>query len=120
MYFIGVYTVERFSQRHGFDRLGSDMRCSTGLSKPRKTTLYSALKIVNQRNVWFQKITSPPPFPHGRNRRFPWRGSIEPKNLKKCMEQNWKFLGGGGEQQTPINADEIHLLLINQSIYHFQ
>ena len=57
MYFIGVYTVERFSQRHGFDRLGSDMRCSTGLLKPRKTTLYSALKIVNQRNVYLNKNT---------------------------------------------------------------
>ena len=47
--------VERFSQRRGFDRLGSDMRCSAELSKPRKTTLYSALKIVNQRNVYLNK-----------------------------------------------------------------
>ena len=58
MYFIGVYTVERFSQRHGFDRLGTDMRCSAGLSKPRKTTLYSALKIVNQRNAYLNKKQS--------------------------------------------------------------
>ena len=47
--------VERFSQRHGFDQLGTDMRCSTELSKPRKTTLYSALKIENQRNVYLNK-----------------------------------------------------------------
>ena len=58
MYFIDVYTVERFSQRQGFDCLGSDMRCSAGLSKPRKTTLYSALKIVNQRNVYLNKKQS--------------------------------------------------------------
>ena len=40
--------------------------------------------------------TPPPP---GKASEIPMEGSIEPKNLKKCMEQNWKFLGGGGGQQ---------------------
>ena len=39
-----------------------------------------------------------PPFPR-KESEIPGGGSIEPKNLKKCMEQNWKFLGVGGGQQ---------------------